>query len=462
MSKLKQFLIMCSGADQTLLADERCAVERTKYAAIGATVLSTAVLATLSGGYAVFMTFQSLPVSICLGVVWGLIIFNLDRYIVSSLRRQRISPTLSAKQRWAVRRSEILRALPRFLLALLISVVITRPIELRLFAREIGAYVEDEKSKKLVEIEQQKRREFPVIEQLQAENENLRTEVRNKEARCDEAYELAMSEATGKSEARTSGRPGKGPLFAERWGNHKKCLSDLAELRNQIDLRTANNDRELATAEASRQAGIDAARAKIEAMDGLLLRLKGHSYLTGQNFSLALASLLIVALFIMLETAPIIVKLLSNRGPYDDIQETKEHEVYVAERRRISNLNDDDNTRGLLRNRRNAAVLDAESRLRRSLNASLETLAGEALSRARNEIADNLVEFWRADVLKNLSASFEGIPYEPNVKREARTRPFNGPPVGNGNARPVADQPHPETFEENLNVDIKTSPDHRN
>jgi hypothetical protein len=439
---------MCSGADQTVMADERCAMEGTKYAAIGATVLSTAVLASLSGGYAVFMTFQSIPTSVCLGVLWGLIIFNLDRYIVSSLRRQRVSPTLPAKERWAVRRTEIARAVPRFVLAVLISVVITRPIELRLFAREIGAYVEDEKSKKLVEIEQQKRREFPVIEQLEAENQSLRTEVSNKEAHCDELHELAMSEASGKSEARTSGRQGKGPLFAERWENYETCRADLVELRRQIGPRIAANDTQLATAEASRQAGINAARAKVEAMDGLLLRLKGHSYLTGQNFSLALASLLIVLLFIMLETAPIIVKLLSSRGPYEDIQERKEHEVYVAERRRISNLNDEDNTRGLLRNRRNAGVLEAETRLRRSLNASLETLAGEALNRARDEIADSLVEFWRADVLKNLSASFEGTPHEQNGKRGAPTRPFNDHAVGNEGARPFANQPNPETFGE--------------
>jgi len=57
------------------------------------------------------------------------------------------------------------------------------------------------------------------------------------------------------------------------------------------------------------------------------------------------------------ETAPIIVKAAFKPRTYEDIQEAKEHEVYVAERRKISNLNDDDNTRGLLRNRRNAGFL---------------------------------------------------------------------------------------------------------
>src|SRR5256885_311453 len=131
---LRRFLITCSGADKSILDDPRCEVERTKYAAIGATVLSTAVLASLSGGYAIYTTFQSYPMSIFLGIIWGLIIFNLDRYIVSSLRKERISPALNRQQRLAAHLRQYGRALPRFALAILIAIVITRPIELRLFA----------------------------------------------------------------------------------------------------------------------------------------------------------------------------------------------------------------------------------------------------------------------------------------------------------------------------------------
>jgi len=418
---LKQFFIMCSGAERSIIYEPRCATERTKYAAIGATVLSTAVLASLSGGYAIYMTFQSVPKSVCLGILWGLIIFNLDRYIVSSLRRQRIGPTLTPKERRAVRAREIGRAVPRLMLAVLISVVITRPIELKLFNREINAYVEDEKSKKLVEIEQQKRREFPTIDELKTENEKLRQEMRNKENRCDELHELAMAEASGKSEARTSGRPGKGPLFEERWENYQKCREDLGQLRTQNDLTIAANDRKIAAAEADREASIKAARAKIEAMDGLLLRLKGHSYLTGQNLSIALASLLIVALFILLETAPIIVKLLSERGPYEDICEAKEHEVYVSEKRKISNINDDANTRVSLKRRRNAAILEAETRLRKSLVASMETLASEELRKARREIATTLVTHWRDAELENFEARFGAADLSKNGNRSGAT-----------------------------------------
>jgi hypothetical protein len=154
-------------------------------------------------------------------------------------------------------------------------------------------------------------------------------------------------------------------------------------------------------------------------MGGLLARLQVHSDLADQkgNGSIALASWFLVGLFILLETAPIIVKLMSERGPYDEIYEAKEHEVYVSERRKISNINDDANTRVSLKRRRNAAILEAESRLRKSLIASMETLAAEELRKARSEIAARLVENWRDAELRNFESKFQAPRHAQNGKR---------------------------------------------
>lgn len=407
MSRLKRFFIICSGAEPSILEDSRCLTDRTKYAAIGATVLSTAVLASFSGGYAMYKTFQSGPKAVALGLLWGVIIFNLDRYIVSSLHRQRIDSGVSPRERRKIRAREFYMALPRFALAVLISFVITRPIELRLFDREINAYVEDQKSKKRLEMENQIQREFPRIAELTTANENLRQEITKKEGLCDGLHELAMSEAAGKLETRTSGQRGKGPLFAERWENYQNCRNDLETLRKEVDLRLAGNQTEITADEAKRDTAIGLAVAKVNAMDGLLMHLEGHSHLTGQNLSLMIASGLIVALFVMLETAPIIVKLLSKRGAYEDICEAKEYEVYMTERRKMSDVDDDTNTRTTLKRRRNASLLDAEDRMRKSLIASMESIAAEELRKARREIATSLVQHWKTAELKNFGARFD-------------------------------------------------------
>ena len=442
----KQFLITCSGADKSILDDPRCEVERTKYAAIGATVLSTAVLASLSGGYAIYTTFQSYPMSILLGIIWALIIFNLDRYIVSSLRKDRISPALNRQQRLAAHLRQYGRALPRFALAILIAIVITRPIELRLFAREIAAYVDDEKTKKLIAAQEQKEHEFPRIAELQTQNSNLSQSVSSKEAHCDELHELAMAEGAGQLTSRTSGKRGKGPLFNERWQNYHDCRTDLGLLQQQVNSAVAANLEQIKVEEAKREAGLNATRRTIEAMDGLLMRLKGHAYLTSQNGWLLLASLLIVMLFILLETAPLIIKLWSGRGPYDEIYDAIEHEVYVAERKRISDINDDTNTRVSLRNRRNATILDAELRLRKSLVASLESLADQELKRARREIATTLVASWREAELRNFQSQFQAVPPAENGKNNAATAKPNGQP-GSEDSGAVSNETRPVSTE---------------
>jgi len=407
MSKLKRFLISCSGAEPSILEDPRCLTERSKYAAIGATVLSTAVLATFSGGYAMYKTFQSSPKAIALGILWGLIIFNLDRYIVSSIQRQRVSPELSRKEQLRIRLTEVGRAIPRFLLAILISVVITRPIELKLFEREINAYVEDEKSKKIVDIQKQKELEFPRIAELNTANEGLRTEIQNKETQCANVYEVAMREAIGIREEGTSGRRGTGPLYEQRWQRYKTCDNELVQLRSKNDQRIADNRIQIVSWEAQRDAAIAATKAKIDAMDGLLMRLKAHSLLTGENLSLALASLLIVALFILLETAPMIVKLLSKRGPYEDICEAQEYEVYISQRRKMSEVDDEAETLLTLKRRRDAAVLDADLRLRKSVIASRETSAREQLASVGREVTTDMVEHWKNAELNNFKTRFE-------------------------------------------------------
>jgi hypothetical protein len=178
-------------------------------------------------------------------------------------------------------------------------------------------------------------------------------------------------------------------------------------LRSRIEQRLANNRTQITTLEAERDAAIAASKAKIDAMDGLLMRLKGHSVLTGENLSLALASLLIVALFILLETAPMIVKLLSNRGPYEDISEAQEYEVYKSQQRKMSEVDDDTETLTALKRRRDAALLDADLKLRKSVVVSMETNAREKLQDVRREVPIDFIEHWKNAELNNFKARFE-------------------------------------------------------
>ena len=108
---LKHFFIICSGADTDILED--CSIgEQNKYAGIGATVFFTAVMAFIAASYALYTVFDNLYSAILFGLIWGLLIFNLDRYIVSTIKK-----TGNVID-------ELIQASPRIVLAVIIAGVI--------------------------------------------------------------------------------------------------------------------------------------------------------------------------------------------------------------------------------------------------------------------------------------------------------------------------------------------------
>ncbi len=124
------FLWWCAGAHQKLL--KQYPSEHTKYAGLGGVLLATFVLATLSSGYAIYSVFTNWIWTIAFAIIWGLIIFNFDRFLVSTMRKYGVS-----------RRKQIWMAIPRLALALLIGLTIARPLELKIFEKEIAVKMQE-------------------------------------------------------------------------------------------------------------------------------------------------------------------------------------------------------------------------------------------------------------------------------------------------------------------------------
>ena len=155
---LKKFFILCSGADQTIL-DNCSNGEQNKYAGIGATVFFTAAMATIAGSYALLTVFDNPYVAIPFGLIWGLLIFNLDRFIVSTIKK-------SDSQL-----KELLQATPRLLLAVIIAVVISKPLELKLFEKEINQVLLTEKNQMTLDNKNQIAAQYdPEIQKIKSEH----------------------------------------------------------------------------------------------------------------------------------------------------------------------------------------------------------------------------------------------------------------------------------------------------
>src|SRR5690606_4723391 len=172
MNKIKQFFWFCSGAYQDLL--KKCPSESDKYVGIGGTVLFTGVFAFISGGYAIYTVFQSWWLFLIFGLLWGAMIFNLDRYIVSSLRKENKFGR------------ELKMAVPRIILAVILALVISKPLELKIFEPEIkGELVILEQQLFKEQEENLKQRFEPEQNALNAEISILKQEIEQKTAQRD-------------------------------------------------------------------------------------------------------------------------------------------------------------------------------------------------------------------------------------------------------------------------------------
>jgi hypothetical protein len=347
---IKSFFLWCAGIYTPLL--EEAQSENTKYVSIGATVFFTGVFAALAGGYALHLVFESTWISLAFGTLWGLMIFNLDRYIVNSMR----------KENRFFRSFKL--ALPRIVLAILISIVIARPLELKLFEKEIetelALMIEEEKNKRAEEISKRYEEERKASENRLNRLEKqiaLKTEYR------DKLRMIAQQEADGTG---GSMKVNAGPIYQIKKADADKAELELAEIKERNDSLIALETLKLRSLD-SKMAATIASMPSIK-LSGPAARLDALSRLTTSSSAIYWVNIFILLLFILIETTPVLVKLIAPMEPYDHLLKLEEyvHEIQRAERvgvltakarQRIETLTDLEREY-------------VENRLNRSMNAS--------------------------------------------------------------------------------------------
>ncbi len=312
MNLVYRFFAWCSGARLYLL--NGCPTDYNKYFGIGMIVFLTGIMASITGFFALFTIFESYWVAIVFGIFWGILIFFLDWFIVASLKKEeKFLP-------------EFLYSIPRILLAVLLAVVISKPLELKLFEKEINAVLVSMKTESSIEYKQLVDKEFNQIENLKLENDYLRNEIKNKEEQRELLFNMIITEAEGKS---PTGKIGKGPVYREKKAEFDRLNQNLDILKKNNTEQTKQNNKKIEELELQRKEIIDSSSKKIDKADGLLARLEAMSKLKDKNTTVNLASWFIFILFVLIEAAPILVKLLSRRGPYDELIEKEEYEKIV-------------------------------------------------------------------------------------------------------------------------------------
>ncbi|TPE45384.1 DUF4407 domain-containing protein [Pontibacter mangrovi] len=311
---MKKFFWWCAGADDTIL--EKCSKsEHVKYAGVGATVLFTGLLASISGGYALYTVFDSVPMAVAFGLLWGAVIFNLDRFIVSTLRKE--------GRFW----KELLMVTPRILLALVLAVVISKPLELKIFDKEIQAVLKEKQAELAIEHKQLVGRQFAEVDSVKAEMAAIRQEVEAKLQERNKFYEAVAAEADGTG---GTGKVGRGPIYEEKKRQYDKVDEELKLLQADAQERINQRQQRINNLMAKYDETVAEGQESFSNYDGLMARINALDELPW------LPVFFITLLFICLETAPIFTKLISSKGPYDDILKGIEHERTTQEMQRVA------------------------------------------------------------------------------------------------------------------------------
>lgn len=326
MNWFQKFLLLCSGGNIHIL--RKTPSEWNKFAGIGGIVLFTAVFATLSAGYAMFTVFDDIWISVGFAVLWGLMIFNLDRYIVSSIKK--------TGTWW----NQILMAIPRLILAAFLGIIISKPLELKIFEKEVNKQLNTiiQRNKTQLQAEMNGR----ILQQsgpFETEKKQIQTKIADFQKSYDSAAVELEKEILGKQSGLTSGKVGFGSNAKRKAELKEQRRQDLENYQKQIGPRLEYLDKEVSKVYSN----IEKERTKTETVEdkfnGFAARLQALDELGKNSAIIGVAAAFIMGLFITLEIAPVLVKLISSVGPYDYLLEKTENDFRLYTKEKIEKGN---------------------------------------------------------------------------------------------------------------------------
>ena len=379
MSAVKQFFIFFSSAYQDSL--EKCPADVNKYVGIGGTVFFTGVLAFFSAGYAIYTVFDNWFMALVFGLIWGLMIFNLDRYIVSSMK--------SRGSWWR----DFFVAFPRLIMAILLAIVISKPLELKIFEKEINA--------ELITMEQEvyfnqeakvKQRYEAQIKDYQAQVAALNAEIAQQSALRDTLDLMALQEADG-----TGGSKKKnlGPIYRAKRAEADKAQAELEAIKARVLPLIA--EKQEAITQLENQMQTDIANLERSSYGGIAARMEALDRLGKESQAIFLANIFIMLLFIAIETAPIFVKLISSRSPYDHLLYEHEYEYEMAALAKTTLLNNE--TKNRIRFETETGVYSTQKKIQLEKELEDQRMA-QIKEKLNNQSVDWKKPLWTSEVVK--------------------------------------------------------------
>ena len=328
VSRATKFLWWCAGADRQILLQCPMA-DRVKYAGIGGIVFCTGLLAAFSGGYAFYTIFSpkgdavnldpidmaSVIGSALFAIIWGLIILNMDRFIVSSTGKGDGTDAITGK--------EFVQALPRIIIAIILGFAISSPLEVRILKTEINAELQNKQDDYLMTLNiktdsitnlqmKNKKTDLSKVENeikgIEQNFEKQRIEILDGRKRLED--EIAGRIGSGKS--------GEGPAAKAQKENLNKQEIELQDKKKAkeseiiaLKERYTRINNEVDLLDKGRDEKYKKNQLIAHQLDGLMERIHISHDIGG------VVPWLIFLVLLSIEAGPIFFKMMMNKGVYE-------------------------------------------------------------------------------------------------------------------------------------------------
>ena len=353
--------------------------EHEKYFHIGMTIFLTWMLATMGGTYAFYIIFGHIGYALMGGLVWGLIIFNLDRYMMVTIKKNgTVLRRMTFGEKFGNFIQEIIPTIPRIVIALILGVLITTPLEVYIFKDQINNNIQSKKqalvardmndtysnqlkqknsiqaTKKIFEKNMQKsiidtKNSIDDMDKQIGKLEKRLKEYPNEIITAQKNYYRAIKgEIKGVP-------PGKGPV-ANAYLDKKKGL-ELDQNKTKIELKIKKGElsdkstklgklentlikqrkiyaNEILKLSQQTQVDINSSKNGIK-FDGLISQIGIlHSTIDEQKAkgdnTLYHIHLILMTLIMIFETSPILFKILSSKGAYETEMDSISNKLLIA------------------------------------------------------------------------------------------------------------------------------------
>lgn len=314
----KKAMWWCAGADRDLLT--MCPGDHSKYVGIGTVILFTALMACFSSFIAMQLVFDPIPIkgvscpiwAIIFALFWGSMIFCLDRFITN---------TMYSDGKVSISRKEFFSGLPRITIAIFLGIVISAPLELKIFEKEISIHIEENRKNTL---DRQIKEDF-VYATTSAEKERIKLSLTAETDKLNNihfgdsvAYDEVVSRRGQARIDKITGDTLEGSMIPEKTGRKLNRVETQSEYQTRRDnqqsvVNTLKGQYDSISIQLESLNKSLTGEYKVKIDPGLSEKLGSLHKIPSQT-----AVWLIMILFILIDISPVLYKMMLADGKYDN------------------------------------------------------------------------------------------------------------------------------------------------